>query len=393
MKYLSFRTFLICILLPPAMYLFTLQGLELFLQNKWTAELQQDLASDATPLMEGRTRIEDDVSRKITHYLDASYGIKAGISADIFVKTKTGRLIYPQLNFPKSGKYGPYITHDENSPATLEDMTRTAENNRRIIQEGLHLILRVNIPRNSWLAHGILTIYIMLFVFLPYWAYLSKTKEARELEISKQKAIEAANKKLIDAQENLAKASAREMKEQAEIQRLKADLDLAGTKVRETENEALAEIETLDQDLHQSILLKEEFELEVLRLEEELRKIESLSIPANKQQKQMTDTTKRLKKLYKNLEIHTRAMDGFASLESSMQLLAEELIHTLNEDGSKVPVKRKVFTKKGALSVFECEFGRNGRIYWSQGAGAQKQVWVIGTKNSQNKDLAYLDKL
>jgi len=233
----------------------------------------------------------------------------------------------------------------------------------------------------------------MLFVFLPYWAYLLKTKEARELAISKQKAIEAANKKLTETQEKLTEVSAREMKDQSEIKRLKSDLDLAGAKVRETENEALAELEILDKDLQKSIKLKEELENEVRCLEKELRKIESSPITTNKQHKEIIDTTKRLKTLYKNLEISSRAIDGFVDLETNLQLQSEELIHTINEDGSKVPVKRKVYTRKGAIPVFECEFGRSGRIYWSTGPGSKRQVLVIGTKNTQNKDLAYIDKL
>ena len=343
--------------------------------------------------MEGKKRMEDEIAGIIGHHLDTSYGIKAGIQAEIFVKTKTNRLLYPQFNFQKAGKFGPYIAHDEQKPASPEDMARIAENNQRILQEGIQLVLNVNIPRNSWLANGILTFYIMLFVFLPYWAYLLKTKEARELEISKEMAIEAANKKLTDAQEKLAEVSAREMKDQSEIKRLKTDLDLADAKVRETENEALAELEILDQDLQKSIKLKEELETEVRCLEKELIKIESSPITTNKQQKEIIDTAKRFKTLYKNLEITLRAIDGFMSLEANMQLQAEELIHKINEDGSKVLVKRKVLTRKGAIPVFECEFGRNGRIYWSVGPGGKRQVWIIGTKNTQSKDLAYLDKL
>jgi len=393
MKYLSFRTFLICILLPPALYLLTLQGMEIFFHHKWSAELREAIVSDTRPLMEGKKSIEDEIARIIGHHIDQSLGIKAGIQADIFVTTKTNRLLYPQSNFQKAGNFGPYIDHEEKKPASLEDMARIAENNQRILQEGIQLVLSVNIPRNSWLSIGILTIYIMLFVFLPYWAYLSKTKEARELAISKQKAIEAANKKLTDAQEKLAEVSAREMKDQSEIKRLKSDLDLAGAKVRETENEALAEIETLDQDLQKNIKLKEELENEVRCLEKELRKIESSPITTNKQQKEVIDTTKRFRTLYKNLEISSRAIDGFIDLETNLQLQAEELIHALNEDGNNISVKRKVYTRKGALSVFECEFGRNGRIYWSPGPGGKRQVLVIGTKNTQNKDLAYIDKL
>ena len=393
MKYLSFRTFLICILLPPALYLLTLQGLEIFFHNKWSAELREAIVSDTRPMMEGKKRIEDEIAGIIGHHIDKSLGIKAGIQAEIFVMTRTNRLIYPQSNFQKAGKFGPYIDHEEKKPASLEDMARIAENNQRILQEGIKLLLSVNIPRNSWLSIGILTMYIMLFVFLPYWAYLLKTKEARELAISKQKAIEAANKKLTETQEKLTEVSAREMKDQSEIKRLKSDLDLAGAKVRETENEALAELEILDKDLQKSIKLKEELENEVRCLEKELRKIESSPITTNKQQKEIIDTTKRFKTLYKNLEISSRAIDGFMSLEANMQLQAEELIHALNEDGNNISVKRKVYTRKGALSVFECEFGRSGRLYWSTGPGGKRQAWVIGTKNTQSKDLAYVDKL
>lgn len=393
MKYLSFRTFLICILLPPAFYLLTLQGLEIFFHHKWSAELREAIVSDTRLLMEGKTRIEDDIAGIIGRHRDTSYGIKAGIQSEIFVMTRTNRLLYPQSNFQKAGRFGPYIDHEKKNPASPEDMALIAENNQRTLQEGIQLVLNVSIPRNSWLSIGILTVYIMLFVFLPYRAYLLKTKEARELKISKQKAIETANKKLTDAQEKLAEVSAREMKDQSEITQLEADLDMAGTKVRATENEALAELEILDQDLQKNIKLKEELETEVRRLEKELRKIESSPITINKQQKEIIDTSKRFKTLYKNLEISSRAIDGFIDLETNLQLQSEELIHTINEDGSKVPVKRKVFTRKGAFPVFECEFGRNGRLYWSPGPGVKRQIRVIGTKNTQSKDLAYLDTL
>jgi hypothetical protein len=367
--------------------------LEIFFHHKWSAELREAIVSDTRPMMEGKTRIEDDIAGIIGRHRDTSYGIKAGIQAEIFVMTRTNRLLYPQFNFQKAGRFGPYIDHEKKNPASPEDMARIAENNQRTLQEGIQLVLNVSIPRNSWLSIGILTVYIMLFVFLPYRAYLLKTKEARELKISKQNAIEAANKKLTDAQEKLAEVSAREMKDQSEITQLKADLDMAGTKVRATENEALAELEILDQDLQKNIKLKEELETEVRRLEKELRKIESSPITINKQQKEIIDTSKRCKTLYKNLEISSRAIDGFIDLETNLQLQSEELIHTINEDGSKVPVKRKVFTRKGAFPVFECEFGRNGRLYWSPGPGVKRQIRVIGTKNTQSKDLAYLDTL
>jgi len=60
---------------------------------------------------------------------------------------------------------------------------------------------------------------------------------------------------------------------------------------------------------------------------------------------------------------------------------------------AKFPLNAKSLQVKGAFPVFECEFGRNGRLYWSPGPGVKRQIRVIGTKNTQSKDLAYLDTL
>lgn len=376
------------------MYLLTLQGLEIFFYRMWRAELQEAFVSDVRSLSEGKIRMEDRIEGIVARFLNESRGIKAGMQADIFVTTGTKRLLYPSIASNGTEQSG----HNKTAPAPFispppEDRARIAENNRKILEDGIQLLLKVDIPRNSWLANGILTFYIMIFAFLPYWAYLLKTKEARLLEISKRKAIESANLKLTEAQEKLAEASARANNEELEIKRLKADLDLAGARVAETENEALSEIDRLDRNLQKSAKIKEELEAEVRRLEAELKKVDTSPVPASKQQKQVAETAKRFKTLYKNLEFSLRSVDGFLELEAHMQLQSEELISTLNEDGSKVPVKRKVFIRKGSLPVFECEFGRKGRLYWSPGPGVKRQVWVIGTKNSQSKDLAHLDKL
>ena len=392
MKYLSFRTFLICILMPPALYLFTLQGLEFFLQKKTLLDIQQVLFSDTKPLLEGRLSILDETEKNINNYLKTNPILKLGFSAEVLVKTKKGRLIYPQPVINRPDVLGP--EPNEMTSDLFRDRHRVAESNWKILQEGIQLLVSVRIPRNSWLANGILTFYIMLFVVLPYRAYLAKTREAKEIAASKKQALEAVNKRLTDAQVRLAQVSSREKHQQQEIKKLKTDLDLADSKVRETEDEALAEIEELDESLNESVKLKEKLEVEVLRLEQELKNIEaSHKILPAKQRKQVNNAMRRFKTLYKNLKIHARAIDGFLDLEDNMQLQAEELIHTLNEEGVKIPVKRKVSTKKGNTPVFECEFGRNGRIYWGSGPGTIKQIFVIGTKNSQHRDLAYLDGL
>ncbi|MBW2143377.1 MAG: hypothetical protein JRG75_03140, partial [Deltaproteobacteria bacterium] len=71
----------------------------------------------------------------------------------------------------------------------------------------------------------------------------------------------------------------------------------------------------------------------------------------------------------------------------------EELIHNMNVDSSKLTVKRKIFSKKGAAPTFECEFAYRGRVYWRPVAGTKTEILAIGTKNSQTKDLVYLENI
>ena len=80
-------------------------------------------------------------------------------------------------------------------------------------------------------------------------------------------------------------------------------------------------------------------------------------------------------------------------MTEEMGLKAEELIHQLNADAALVPVKRKVFTKKGNTTAFEVTFAYNGRLYFRKSKDNRVEILTIGTKNTQQKDLTYIDSL
>jgi len=347
--------------------------------------------------MEGRITIEEEIRKKINAYLASKPILKWGVRVQIVVKTGTGRWLYPSF-----GQGSPFMLGSENnspgrSENTYANMRRVAEDNWKIMQEGIRFGLTVKIPMETWIANIILAFYIIIFTFVLYHTYRKTAQEARRIAMSNQQALEAAraaNERLMLAQKRLQNVTVREKDYHREISRLKNDLDLASDKVRETEDEALTEMEQLEHKLHESISIKEDLELEVAHLKEELERIESAQkIPEKKHQKQIDNTTKRFKTLYKNIEIQQRAIEGFLNLESDLQLRAEELIHNMNIDNSKLTVKRKIFSKKGATPSFECEFGYRGRIYWRPVTAIKAEILAIGTKNSQTKDLAYLESL
>ena len=59
----------------------------------------------------------------------------------------------------------------------------------------------------------------------------------------------------------------------------------------------------------------------------------------------------------------------------------------------KIVFKRKVFGKKNRETVFENIFAYKGRLYFRNIGDNSIEILAIGTKQTQSKDLAFLDKL
>jgi len=393
-KHLSFRILFLCIFLPPVLYIFSIQAIEALIQKKWTAALERRLISDPSALLEGRINIQDEVERNIHLYLGTRHATKLGVIPRIIVKTKTGRWLYPKITPEALYPFDLDTSHgQEKTPGPLEAI-RVAKENLKIMEEGMALSVTVQIPRNTLLANSILVFYIFVFSLLLYRAYRASASEAEHLSLRNQQALEAAYGKLTAAQDRLHQVADKEKAYKKEVHTLRAELAIAGDKVRATEDEALEEMEALEEKLQENVALREKMENEVTHIRQELKRLESSrKATSRKQDKQIKSTMKRFRTLYKNLEFHPRAAEGFLSLQSDLQLRAEELIHNMNEDSSRITVKRKLFSKKGTRPVLEYEFAYRGRIYWKRGADEKVQILAIGTKNTQAKDLAYLESL
>ena len=86
-------------------------------------------------------------------------------------------------------------------------------------------------------------------------------------------------------------------------------------------------------------------------------------------------------------------MSGFAELNEELKIKAEEVIHQLNADPSKVTIKRKVFGRKGHQTVLEVIFAYKGRLYFRKQKDNRIEVLAIGTKNTQARELEFLSRL
>ena len=103
---------------------------------------------------------------------------------------------------------------------------------------------------------------------------------------------------------------------------------------------------------------------------------------------------RRLRTLYKQLEIDDRAIgDVLALRDEAMKLKAEEAIKRLADGSDAAAIRRKVGGLPPHLSIFELGFAGKGRIYYTRGRQRSFRVLAVGAKNTQNSDLEYLSRL
>jgi len=167
-----------------------------------------------------------------------------------------------------------------------------------------------------------------------------------------------------------------------------AELRTSASRATELEEERHALEELLDEateDLGQ----KEE---EIQSLQDRLKRA-TRSAPSSRG-RAADQLARRMRTLYKNLEIDDRAIQDMVALrDETMKLKAEEGIKRLVEDPDSVAVRRKVGGLPPHLSIFELGFAGKGRIYYTRGRQHRFRVLSIGAKNTQKTDLDYLSRL
>ncbi|MFW6401804.1 MAG: hypothetical protein ACOCY5_03980 [Desulfohalobiaceae bacterium] len=388
---LSFRVLYLCIFLPPVLYIFSLQGLEAYLQQAWEQELSQSLIQHRQDLLQGTIRLDHEVQSNIQDFRQSRRATRLGVEFQVLVRTRDGQMLYPVYELRDSSVH---------SSLALEQMlykqlqnNLVALENQRLLQQGLNLSLAVQIPRNTWLANLVLLFYIFAFSLVLYFSYQSRVNASQKAAQKQSQELLAARQHLAEERQSLEQAEKRHKAFQQQIAELQNRLKAADSRLRSTEEEAIAELEALEEQLQSADAKRRSKEQEVQELARKLQEMETASQTTDKKlQKQKNVYSKRFQTLYKNLVFQDRALEGFSQLPEEFRLKAEEIIHILNSDPSLISVKRKVFSRS-SLTAWESGFAHKGRLYWRKSSSGRVEVLAIGTKNTQAKDLNYLEGL
>jgi len=153
------------------------------------------------------------------------------------------------------------------------------------------------------------------------------------------------------------------------------------------------ERQALEDLLDEAVQDLDEKEREIQKLQERLKHA-AKAAPSRPRGRPAEQLAKRMRTLYRNLEIDDRAIEDMARLgDESLRLRAEESLKKLDEDSESAGVRRKVGGLPPHLSIFELGFAGKGRIYYTRGKQRPFRIVAIGGKASQKTDLEYLSRL
>ncbi|MCU0600759.1 MAG: hypothetical protein MUE70_16040 [Desulfobacterales bacterium] len=380
MKYISFKILIACIVLPPLLYAVSVKLLESRLTLQYHADLKNTYLSDITEILNGQKSLRESVNTAVSNYLNKNIFVKLGGNVDVSVTTRNGNIIYP-----------PAFQNDT-IDSLPSDPVKMAETNFNMLNEGLDIQVEAQIIPYSLIAFVILLFYASLFLIGLYGYYHKGIKQARYEEEKRKQELDQLLVLEGEQLKNIQTLSDEREMLLSDYDRLQKALETEKIQAEKTEEELFDEIEQLEKKLSDNLSLQQNQHQEIDKLKEKIQELEKSKEVINKQkQKEADKLEKRFKTLYKNIYITPRALENLTDMTEEMGLKAEEIAHQLNDDASAVAVKRKVFSKKGNITAFEVMFAYSGRLYFRKTKENKVEILTIGTKNTQARDLAYLD--
>jgi plasmid stabilization system protein ParE len=272
----------------------------------------------------------------------------------------------------------------------------------------------VAVPHGAVLSTGILMAYAA--VLLQGLFFYNRGRIRREqaaldsVTSARQQAKLRAEKienELRGVRDRLSKLEPVEATHAQEIRSLEREREGLRAKLRELgEREAAlrstaARSTDLEQEHHALEELLDEALSDVSHKDEEIQELQDrLQSSAGKPKsgksraRESERLARRLRTLYKNLDVDDRAISDLCALgDESLKLRAEEALKKLADEPEAAAVRRKVGGLPPHLSIYEMGFAGKGRIYYMRAESGRHRVLLVGGKASQTKDLEYLSRL
>lgn len=373
------------------LYVSSVKGLETLLQRHFRSAV-----AAAATIAPGEGDVAKQVAARVEPVVQDSLWVRpGGVRVDALVLAADGRtLLYAGGGFA----------------GTLEPWKGTPGDPAALLPPRIDVV--VSVSHNSLVANGILIAYasLLLGILFATARRLEREQERRVTEavahrdrVAERAAriegeLEAVRERLSSAETGRASGAeeVRELEgERAQLLARLAELERRETALRSEGGSQLeslqAEHRALEELLEEAVTEMRTKEDEIRSLQRQVRKQDRSDVPPARGAEQLG---KRLRALYKHLEIDDRAVQDVVDLrDDSLALRAEESLKRLCDDPEQAQVRRKVGGLPPHLSIFELGFGGGGRIYFTKGRVRRHRILLVGTKATQKPDLEYLSRL
>lgn len=385
MKYFPIKITIACLFAAPLLYIFTLIGSENYINQKYYNLIENIYIGETKPLLDGAVHLEEHIAKNIQSFLNQDSFINMfKIEMEITATLQNGKIIYPV--FIDAGSI-------QNNMKSRLDKDEVAKNNFDLLNSGINIKVQASLSHGSRLANLIFLFYFLssLAVFLFY--YKAGSAKAALDQQQKTQLISDLKTKEKDQRKDIDKLKSEYQDLFDNIKSLKDKYKEEQDKAKTNEEGLFDEIISLEDKLNKYIELAQDKDDAIENLQTKIEKYEKRK-GSKKKQSEYDFLNKRFASLYKNLIMKKKALNGLLSLNEDQQIKAEELISQLDRNPDQVTIKRKVFVgKKHKAASFEVLFAYNGRLYFNKTENNTIQILVIGTKNTQTKDMEYLHNL
>ncbi len=386
MKYFPLKVAILCLILTPVLYIATLNLSQNYLNDYYFQNIENTFIGDSSNLLSGRISIEEQIANNIDTYLKKDKMVRYfGLDAKIFVTTKQGKVIYPI-----------FINADVFVDTLREnnEFRQIAKQNFEILNSGLKVSsVEINLNHGTRIANLILGFYLCIAILTLVTFYKKAGSKAKYDAQIKKDLIDNLQK-----DERIQQQILEDMKKERQglfenIKSLNAKYQKDKKKLKINEEELFDEIISLEEQLNSFIESKQKKEEEINELKSQIKNYERRKSSKNRRN-EFDFILRRFTALYKNIQVNRRAVAGLLNLSEEQQIKAEECIFLLDRDQEKVTIKRKVFSgKKHKTACLEVLFAYNGRLYFRKNENNSIEILIIGTKNTQTKDMKFLHSL
>lgn len=392
----SYRVIYVAVAIFALLYVYTIKGAERALEMAFEARVEQ-----ALDVRDFRESVSVQIQRRIFEDVRSSVWVRwGGVDASVLVIGKDGRtLIYAGGPAPP--------------PPDAFDLMANLREAERLLPADAQVT--VSLPHNTLLANAILLVYAAaliqgLFVY-NRWLSLRERAELDEALAARDTAAKRAGtieRELDDIRQRLLEVEPAEQGQAREVtalrlerEQLQAQLTALAAREEELRSKAARAVD-LDQERHSLEELLDEAASDLSSRDEAIQDLEQRLSKAAKSEKakagararEVETIQRRLRTLYKNLEVDDRAIEGIVALgDESLRLKCEDNLKRLDGEADNVAVRRKVGGLPNHLSIFELSFAGKGRVYYQKGRQRRFRVLLIGGKASQRADLEYLSRL